>query len=69
MKVILGPATCIECRAKVWLKGLPKLTSTNIVDGREARVHRQAPSPDRWKERSRTLPGIAAAMADQWGAA
>jgi site-specific DNA-cytosine methylase len=54
-------ATCL------WLKGLPKLTPTRIVDGREARVHRQAPGPDRWKERSRTLPGIAAAMADQWG--
>ena len=53
-------ATCL------WLKGLPRLVPTQIVDGREARVHRQAPSPDRWKERSRTLPGIAAAMADQW---
>ncbi len=54
-------ATCL------WLKNLPKLTPTNIVDGREARVHRMAPSPDRWRERSRTYPGIAAAMADQWG--
>ena len=56
-------ATCL------WLKGLPKLVPTNIVDGRTARVHRVSPGPDRWKERSRTLPGIAAAMADQWGAA
>jgi hypothetical protein len=56
-------ATCL------WLKGLPPLVPTQIVDGREARVHRLAPSPDRWKERSRTLAGIAAAMADQWGAA
>lgn len=54
-------ATCL------WLKGLPKLAPTNIVDGRAARVHRMPPGPDRWKERSRTLPGIAAAMAAQWG--
>jgi hypothetical protein len=40
---------------------------TQIVEGREARVHKMAPSPDRWKERSRTFPGIAAAMAEQWG--
>ena len=37
------------------------------VDGREERVWRMGPSPDRWRERSRTLPGIAAAMAEQWG--
>lgn len=55
-------ATCL------WLKGLPKLTPTDIVAGREARVHRMAPGPERWRERSRTLPGLAAAMADQWGA-
>lgn len=54
-------ATCL------WLKNLPKLVPTNIVEGRTARVHRAAPSPDRWKERSRTLPGIAKAMAEQWG--
>jgi hypothetical protein len=54
-------ATCL------WLKGLPKLTPTNIVEGRTPRVHHASPGPDRWKERSRTLPGIAAAMADQWG--
>lgn len=54
-------ATCL------WLKGLPLLRPTNIVDGREARVHRMPPSPDRWKERSRTFAGIAQAMADQWG--
>jgi hypothetical protein len=51
----------------LWLKNLPKLTPTNIVDGREARVHRMPPGPDRWKERSKTFPGIAAAMAAQWG--
>jgi hypothetical protein len=54
-------ATCL------WLKGLPKLVPTNIVSGRTARVHRASPGPDRWKERSRTLTGIAAAMAEQWG--
>lgn len=54
-------ATCL------WLKGLPKLTPTNIVEGREARVHRMSPGPDRWKERSRTYQGIADAMAAQWG--
>lgn len=54
-------ATCL------WLKGLPPLRPTNIVDGREARVHREPPGPERWKNRSRTFEGIAAAMADQWG--
>lgn len=54
-------ATCL------WLKNLPPLTPTNIVEGREARVHRMPPGPDRWKERSRTFEGIAQAMADQWG--
>jgi len=55
-------ATCL------WLKNLPLLTPTNIVDGREARVHRMPPTPDRWKERSRTFVGVAKAMAAQWGA-
>ena len=55
-------ATCL------WLKGLPLLQPTCIVDGREERVARMAPGPNRWKERSRTLPGIAEAMAEQWGA-
>lgn len=54
-------ATCL------WLKGLPKLLPTKIVQGREARVHREPPSPERWKNRSRTLTGLACAMADQWG--
>lgn len=54
-------ATCL------WLKNLPKLQPTNIVEGREARVHKMPPGPDRWKERSRTYEGIAAAMAEQWG--
>lgn len=51
----------------LWLKGLPMLQSTNVVEGREARVHRMPPSPDRWKKRSETYAGIALAMADQWG--
>jgi len=51
----------------LWLKNLPKLVPTNIVSGRVARVHREPPSADRWKARSRTLQGIADAMADQWG--
>lgn len=54
-------ATCL------WLKDLPKLIPTNVVNGREARVHRMPPGPDRWKDRSRTFSGIAEAMADQWG--
>ena len=55
-------------RTFLWLKNLPALMSSNVVEGREERVHRMAPGPDRWKERSRTLPGVAKAMADQWGA-
>jgi len=54
-------ATCL------WLKGLPKLTSTNIVEGRSDRIHKMPPSPDRWKLRSTTYQGIADAMATQWG--
>jgi hypothetical protein len=54
-------------RTCFWLRNLPPLTPTNIVDGRDNRVHRQPPSPDRWKERARFYPGIAEAMADQWG--
>ena len=51
----------------LWLKGLPKLLSTNIVEGREARIHKMPPSEDRWKLRSTTYQGIADAMAQQWG--
>lgn len=54
-------ATCL------WLKNLPKLVPTNIVEGRESRIHKMPPGPDRWKERSRTFQGIADAMAAQWG--
>lgn len=54
-------ATCL------WLKGLQLLTPTQIVEGREQRVWKMPPGPDRAKERSKTLPGIARAMAEQWG--
>ena len=54
-------ATCL------WLKNLPPLTPTNIVAGREARVHLEPPGPQRWANRSRTYTGIAEAMARQWG--
>lgn len=53
-------ATCL------WLKNLPKLIPTNVVDGREPRVHKMPPSKDRWKLRSKTFQGIADAMAKQW---
>lgn len=54
-------ATCL------WLKNLPLLKPTSIVEGRSARVWKEPPSADRWKNRSRTLPGVAEAMARQWG--
>ena len=54
-------ATCL------WLKGLPLLQPTNVVEGREARVHRLPPTPDRAMLRSLTYSGIAEAMASQWG--
>ena len=54
-------ATCL------WTKGLTNLQPTNIVSGREQRLHKLPPGKDRWKERSRTFQGIADAMAAQWG--
>lgn len=51
----------------LWLRGLPKLTPTHVVEGRTPRVHLMSPGPDRWKERSRFFPGVARAMALQWG--
>ena len=51
----------------LWLKGLSNLTPTDIVDGRDDRIHKLPPSPDRWKIRSTTYQGIADAMASQWG--
>jgi len=54
-------ATCL------WLKGLPPLMSTVIDQGREQRLHKLPPSPDRAKLRSKTYDGIAKAMAEQWG--
>jgi hypothetical protein len=53
-------ATCL------WLKGLPLLTPTNIVEGRSDRIHKMPPSANRWKLRSTTYQGIADAMANQW---
>jgi site-specific DNA-cytosine methylase len=54
-------ATCL------WLKNLPKLVPTNIVEGREHRVHKMAPGPNRARDRAVTFQGIAEAMAEQWG--
>ena len=54
-------ATCL------WLKNLPQLVPTNVVEGREQRIFKMPPGPNRWKERSRTFQGIADAMASQWG--
>ncbi len=54
-------ATCL------WLKNLPKLQPTNIVEGREQRIHNMPPGPNRGMERSRTYQGIADAMAERWG--
>jgi len=54
-------ATCL------WLKNLPKLKPTKVVSGRVQRLHYLPPSPNRWKDRSRTYQGIADAMAEQWG--
>lgn len=54
-------ATCL------WLKNLPELKHTNLVEGREQRLHYLPPSKDRSKLRSITYPGIASAMANQWG--
>jgi len=54
-------ATCL------WLVGLPILSPTNIVEGRDQRIHKMPPNENRWKERSRTYAGIAEAMANQWG--
>jgi hypothetical protein len=54
-------ATCL------WLRGIPKLVPTNIVEGREQRLHWLSKTPDRAKLRSKTFTGIAKAMAEQWG--
>lgn len=57
-------------RTCLWLRNLPLLTRTGTLDGSTARdsVHKATPGPDRWKVRSTFFPGIAAAMAEQWGA-
>ena len=54
-------------RTGLWLKGLPPLMATCVVEGRYGRVHSIRSDPSRWKDRSRTCPGMAAAMAKQWG--
>jgi hypothetical protein len=51
----------------LWLKNLPKLVATNDLGTGEQKCWKEPPSPDRWKARSRTYPGFAAAMAAQWG--
>jgi hypothetical protein len=57
-----------ECkRTCFWLDQLPLLKPTDIVEGREQRVFKMPPGPNRWAERSRFFKGIAEAMADQWG--
>jgi hypothetical protein len=56
-------ATCL------WLRGLPPLEPTNIVEGREQRIWRMGPGENRKRDRSRTFEGIADAMANQWGRA
>jgi len=58
-----------ECKTTcLWLKNLPKLKPSNIVEGREQKVHMLPPSPNRWKIRSTTYEGVALAMGQQWGA-
>lgn len=54
-------------RTCLWLRNLPPLVPTKVVEGREARIHRMPPGPERQKERSRFFPGVARAMAEQWG--
>lgn len=54
-------ATCL------WLRNLPALVPTDVVEGREPRIHHMAPGPERSAKRSVTYAGIAAAMASQWG--
>ena len=63
-----GPTGQGETKATcLWLKGLPRLIPTTPDEtGRIPRVHYEPPGPERWKNRSRTYPGIAAAMAEQW---
>lgn len=56
-------------RTCLWLRNLPLLTATGSLDGTTARdsVHKASPGAGRWKARSKFFPGIASAMADQWG--
>jgi hypothetical protein len=50
----------------LWLKNLKPLKPTKIVSGRDNRIHKEPPSKERWKNRSRFYPGIAEAMVLQW---
>ena len=50
----------------LWLKNLPPLTATNVVEGREGRIWKMPPSKDRGRLRSITCTGLAKAMAEQW---
>jgi len=62
----MGFEAARDALAATWLENLPLLKPTDVVDGREARIHRLPPTPDRWKIRSKTYTGIARAMAEQW---
>ncbi len=78
-RALIGPAAFtvqpwqfgdnVKKRTCFWARGLPPLVPTSDLDGSTARaeVHLASPGPDRWKERSRTCPGLARAIADQWG--
>ena len=58
-----------ECKTTcLWLKNLPKLKPSNIVEGREQKIHMVPPGPNRWKIRSTPYEGVALAMGQQWGA-
>lgn len=59
----------VKKRTCLWLRGLPNLTPTGTLDGSTARdeIHKASPGPDRAERRSRFFPGLADAMADQWG--
>jgi hypothetical protein len=79
-RALIGPAsfTCqpwqfgdnAKKRTCFWTRNLPPLAPNSTLDGSTARAdcHLASPGPDRWKERSRTYRGLAAAIADQWGA-
>ena len=57
----VAKSTCL------WLKNLPKLVPTNVVEGRAQSILMAPDVKDKWKFRSRTFSGVAEAMAGQWG--